>query len=300
MSADGRGAYPTVQAAVDALHDTGGEIDLQPGTYREKVTISGDNVHLKGLGAKPDDVVIVWGDSAANTGSTFKSQTVLVTGDGFHADNLTIQNDYSKHSDVGSQAVALSLTGDKDVLTHVRLLGAQDTLYVNKGPDGRMSRDYFADCFIEGHVDFIFGNAKAYFQGCEIHGIAHSEVMYTAQSRNAPDEDSAFVFDHCTFTAGAGAQNVSLGRPWRAYASVVLLNANIKTPLVKGGWREWHPGETDRLKTTYYAEYQSTGPGADPTGREPYSYQLTDAQAARWRLDSFFKGDTDWLPKDAR
>lgn len=300
ISADGKGVYPTLQAAIDALHDTGGEIDLQPGVYREKVSITGNDVHLRGLGVRPDDVVIVWGDSAANTGSTFKSQTVLVTGDGFHADNLTIQNDYAKHSDVGSQAVALSLTGDKDVLTHVRLLGAQDTLYVNKGPQGRMSRDYFSDCYIEGHVDFIFGNAKAYFQGCEIHGIPHSEVMYTAQSKNAPDEDSGFVFDDCAFTAEPGAQGVSLGRAWRAYATVVLLNAKIETPLIKGGWREWHPGQTETLKTAYYAEYKSTGVGADPTGREPYSHQLTDAQAAQWKLAAFFKGDTGWLPQNAR
>ena len=300
ISADGKGAYPTLQAAIDALHDTGGEIDLQPGVYREKATVSGPDLHLKGLGAGPEAVVIVWGDSAASTGSTFKSSTLLASGDGFRADNLTIQNDYAQHTDVGSQAVALSLTGDKAVLTHVRLLGAQDTLYVNKGPQGRMSRDYFADCYIEGHVDFIFGNAKAYFRGCEIHGIPHSEVMYTAQSKNAPDEDSGFVFDDCTFTAEPGAQGVSLGRAWRAYATVVLLNAKIETPLIKGGWREWHPGQTQTLKTAYYAEYKSTGVGADPTGREPYSHQLTDAQAAQWKLPAFFKGDRGWLPQDAR
>ena len=65
ISADGKGAYPTLQAAIDALHDTGGEIDLQPGVYREKATVSGPDLHLKGLGAGPEAVVIVWGDSAA-------------------------------------------------------------------------------------------------------------------------------------------------------------------------------------------------------------------------------------------
>jgi len=294
----GPGGYAGVQAALDALPANGGEIDIAPGTYREKVTVSKPDVRLKGLGARPNDVVIVWGDSAAATGSTFKSQSVLITGDGFHADNLTIENDYSLHSNVGSQAVALSLSGDKAVLRHVRLLGAQDTLYAGKGPNGRMSRQVFSDCYIEGHVDFIFGNAKAYFRNCEIHGIAHSEVMYTAQSRNAPDEDSAFVFDHCTFTAEAGIPAVSLGRPWRAYAAVVLLDSRIDTPLIKGGWREWHPMDpdrTERLRTAYYAEYKSSGIGASPTTREPWSYQLTDVQAASWRLDAFFKDDTGWI-----
>ncbi len=291
-------AYATVQAAVDALPDSGGEIEIAPGTYREKLVVLRNGVHLKGLGAKPQDVVLVYGDGASTAGGTFKSFSVNAAGDDFHADNLTIQNDYWLNPDNRpSQAVALALTGDRAVLTHVRLLGHQDTLYANKGPKGRMARQYFADCYIEGHVDFIFGNAKAYFKDCEIHGLAHPEVMYTAQSKNAPTEDSAYVFDHCTLTAEAGALAVSLGRAWRPYATVIFLNTHMAAPVIKDGWREWHPGQTDTLRSAYYAEYKSTGPGANPTGREPYSHQLTDTQAATWSLDSFFKNDTQWLQK---
>ena len=297
VSHDTGAQYQTVQAAVDALPDAGGDIEIAPGTYREKLVVARNGVHLKGTGAKPEDTVLVYGDSSLTAGGTFKSFSVNAAGDDFHADNLTIQNDYWLNPDnKPSQAVALALNGDRAVLTHVRLLGHQDTLYANKGPGGRMARQYFADCYVEGHVDFIFGNAKAYFKDCEIHGLAHNSVMYTAQSKNSPSEDSAYVFEHCTLTADPQAQNISLGRAWRPYATVIFLRTDMQADVIKDGWREWHPGETHTLLTAYYAEYKSTGPGANATGREPYSYQLTDTQAAAWSLDAFFKGDTQWLP----
>ncbi len=300
VSHDEASAFHTVQAAIDALPDSGGDIDIAPGTYREKLVIAHNGVHLHGSGAKAEDTLLVYGDCAATSGGTFKSYSVNASGDDFHADNLTIQNDcWLTPGAKPSQAVALALTGDRAVLTHVRLLGHQDTLYANKGPNGRMARQYFADCYIEGHVDFIFGNSKAYFHGCEIHGVPHQSVMYTAQSKNSPDEDSAYVFDHCKLTADKDASGIALGRAWRPYATVIYLYTDMEAPIMKGGWREWTPGKTDTLRSAYYAEYKSTGPGADATGREPFSYQLTDQQAATWTLKAFFKGDTSWLPAGA-
>lgn len=297
VSHDDPAAYHSVQAAMDALPAGGGEIEIAPGTYREKLLIAKAGIHLHGMGTKPQDVVLVYGDCAATAGGTFKSYSVDASGDDFRASDLTIQNDcWLTPGAKPSQAVALALTGDRAVLSHVRLLGHQDTLYANKGPGGRMSRQYFADCYIEGHVDFIFGNAKAWFERCELHGLAHQSVMYTAQSKNSPDEDSAYVFDHCVLTADKDAQGVSLGRAWRPYATVVYLHTDMEAPVMKGGWREWTPGKTNTLPTADYAEYQSTGPGADPTGREPYAFQLSDQQARQWTLKAFFKGDTGWLP----
>lgn len=293
---DVRADYQTIQAAIDALPEQGGEVLIAPGTYREKLTIDKQGVRLRGEGKAAYATVIVFGDSALSAGGTAKSYTVRVSGDDFQARNLTIQNDYwLQPGRPPSQAVALALTGDRAVLTQVRLLGHQDTLYANKGIGGRMARQYFSDCYIEGHVDFIFGNAKAFFERCELHGLAHPEVMYTAQSRNAADEDSAYVFDHCLLTAEAGAGQITLGRPWRPYARVVWLHADIRASVMSAGWRDWHPGETNSLPTTYYAEYRSTGPGANAQARTPFSHQLTDREAERWMLSEFFEHDTDWI-----
>ena len=58
----------------------------------------------------------------------------------------------------------------------MRFLGFQDTLY----PTGKPSRQYFADCYIEGNVAFIFGDARACFENCQIHSLTHDVVFITA------------------------------------------------------------------------------------------------------------------------
>lgn len=297
VSPDRPGAYRTVQDAIDALAKTGGTILIAPGRYREKLTIRANDIRLRGTGRTPADVVLVFGDASATVGGTLKSATMTVSGDGFHATNLTVQNDYwldPAHSP--SQAVALALTGDRAVVRRVRLLGHQDTLYANRGPNRRPTRQYFRDCYIEGHVDFIFGDAMAYFDRCQIHGLAHETVWYTAQSRNAPDDDgSAYVFDRSRFTAEPGARNIALGRAWRPHARVILLDARLDAPVLPAGWTEWTAGKTITLDTAYFAEYRSTGRGAAPDAREPRTHQLTAAQASRWRRDAFFGRDIGWI-----
>jgi pectin methylesterase-like acyl-CoA thioesterase/pectate lyase len=293
-------AYSSIRAALDVLPATGGEILLAPGEYREKIAIDSPHVTLRGLGTRPNDVVVVWGDSAATAGGTFRSATLHVSGDDFRAENLTVQNEYHLKNERQSQAVALSVTGDRAVFDRVRMLGAQDTLYAGakkcSSEPCETTRQYFRDCYIEGHVDFIFGDSKAFFERCEIHAIAHPEILITAHARTAADQDKAFVFDHCRITAEPGAQNIYFGRPWRDYAAVIFMNTDIRANLHPDGWREWTPGKTDRLQRAFYAEYRSTGPMADTSKRQPHAHPLTDADAARWQLPAFLAGKDGWRP----
>ncbi|MFS7931237.1 putative pectinesterase [Helianthus anomalus] len=53
------------------------------------------------------------------------------------------------------QAVALRIAGNKAVLYRVRILGTQDTLLDETGSH------YFYQRYIQGSVDFIFGNARS-------------------------------------------------------------------------------------------------------------------------------------------
>jgi pectin methylesterase-like acyl-CoA thioesterase len=300
MMAAAAPAAPSLRQAIDALPESGGEIALPPGVYREKVLIAKPNVHLRGTGKKPGEVLIVWGDSHATVGGTIKSATLTVSGDGFRAENLTIQNDFKWQSNEGSQAVALAVTADRAAFRKVRLLGAQDTLYAGSRKCAAepcpVSRQYFRDCYIEGHVDFIFGDANAFFERCEIHALAHPEVMLTAHSRTAPEQEKAYVFDRCRITAAAGTGTIYLGRPWRDYARVVFMNTRMDARIHPAGWREWTPGTTERLKTAYYAEYRPRGKFADVGAREPLSHQLSAAEAAPWRKEVFLAGRDGWQP----
>lgn len=296
------GGYASVQSAVDALPAEGGVIEIAPGTYREKINVSRPHVRFKGLGRKPGDVVLVWSDASATVGGTFKSASVTITGDDFEARNLTIANDYHLKATVPSQAVALFVNGDRAVFDRLRLLGAQDTLYAGHrkcapGAACQNSRQYFRDSYIEGHIDFIFGDGKTVFDHCHLHGLAHDGVMFTAQSRLTPEQDSGYVFDHARVTVDRKATGVFLGRAWRPYATVVFLNSRLGKGLDPKGWREWTPGKTETWKTAYYAEYRSKGPGAKPPAREPWTHQLTTAEAARWAMPGFLKGADGWVPK---
>lgn len=284
----------SVQRRIDAAPDTGAVITIAPGTYREVLTIDKPHIRLRGTGTDASQTVIVFDKSAGTSGGTTHSATVNVTGDDFLAEDITFQNDFNAHHPQlpqGSQALALKVTGDRAIFRNVRLLGNQDTLYA--ASKDSPSSQYFQDCYIEGNVDFIFGDAKAYFGHCEIRSNAHNGGFITAQSKNRPEQDSAYVFNHCKLTADAGVSRVFLGRPWRPYATVIFLNTEMGAHLEPAGWREWHPGETHSLDTAFYAEYNSTGSGAHPGERDPHTRILTAAEAAKYELKTFFNG---WLP----
>jgi pectin methylesterase-like acyl-CoA thioesterase len=291
----------SIQRAVDALPLSGGDITVQPGTYREVVAIRKPHVHLHGADADPAKTVIVYNNGAANSGGTFNSSTVFVEGDDVTIDHLSIVNDLGAGK---GQAVALHVTADRAIFRNVRVIGAQDTLfaasrycYSDYGPCVA-ARQYFADCYIEGNTDFIFGDSMAVFDRCEIHGIDAGSVMYTAQSRHTAEQtDSGYIFDHCHLTGkprGGGA--ISLGRSWRPYATVVFLNAQIDAPVIPEGWTEWERFGKPTLPTAFYAEYESTGPGADAKDRERYSQQLTAVEVEHWSPRKFLAGKDGWNP----
>jgi pectinesterase len=263
-------------------------------------------IEFRGETKDPATVVLVYGNSAASTCGTRCSGTLFVTGKDFVATDMTIANDYSKTSNVPSQAVAVMVRGDRAVFRKVRLLGAQDTLYAaSDGCQGddkskcKPSRQYYSDCYIEGHVDFIFGDAKAVFERCEIRSIPHEAGGYlTAQSNTVAGQDGGYVFNHCTLTADAGVADGSyyLGRPWRDYSTVIFMNTTMGAHINPSGWSAWKDSPTDRLKTATYAEYNSSGPGANPQTREPDSKQLTKDEAKKFETKVYLAGSDGWDP----
>ena len=332
VAVDGTGDTTTVQAAIDRLPATGGTILVAPGTYREQVIINQSHVTLKGTAAEPGTTVLVDDTSQGTRGAKPSYATVHVLGDDFHAANITFQNDFNRtHEQVsaGSQAQALNMEGDRNILANVRILGNQDTLYIGArgcGQAGSLripppsstsfppgsqpapvpptpctpaaTRSYFTHCVIAGNVDFIYGDGNAVFNDCEIHSTEHAAGGYlTAQGKYLANQQSTFVFNHCRLTGEPGLAHVYLGRPWRPYASVVYLNCVMGAHIDPAGWHEWHPGETHNLDTVFYAEYNSTGPGATPSAREPKSRQLTKAEAAQFETTRFLAGSDHWNPE---
>jgi len=328
VAADGTGEYSTVQSAIDHLPATGGIVLVAPGTYREQVIINLSHVTLKGTGSDPGKTIIVDDTSQGTRGSKPSYATVHVLGDDFRAENITFQNDFNRtHEQVsaGSQAQALNMEGDRNIITNVRILANQDTLYIGargcgqagsrRSPSGSATappsatptttpctpvptRSYFTHCVVAGNVDFIYGDGNAVFNDCEIHNTEHAAGGYiTAQGKYIADQHSTFVFNHCRLTGEPGLAHVYLGRPWRPYASVVYLNTVMGQHIDPVGWHEWHPGETHNLDTVFYAEFKSTGPGGSPAAREPKSHQLTNAEAKQFETARFLAGSDHWNPE---
>ncbi|MBZ5534485.1 MAG: hypothetical protein LAO31_00900 [Acidobacteriia bacterium] len=324
VAASGTGDYYSIQRAIDVAPASGAVISIAPGTYREALTIAKPNIRLRSPYTDATKTVIAFDGSA---GGALKPATVTVLADNFVAENLTIANDSSERpgkmgtapksgtvpiSPVpifpvqqaqGSRAPALRVTGDRAVFRNVRLLGNQGTLYAGSKDCASAtrrpctsSRQYFSNCYIEGNVDIISGDGKAFFDRCEIHSTKRSTGVVTAQGKHYPEQESGFLFDLCTLTAEPGVTDVWLGRPWRPYASVVFLNTHMGAHIRTAGWREGIPGETNSTNLAFFGEYDSSGPGAHSVERDPHSKQLSAQEAAGFEIRRFLAGQDQWDP----
>jgi pectinesterase len=289
VAADGSGQFRTVQAAIDAAPNQSGRpviIQLKPGTYHEKVTVPALKTHLVLRGADAATTSITYADHVGMPGiTTPTSYSVLVQANDFSAENVTIENTAGY---TAGQAVALNVEGDRASFRHCRLVGNQDVLLLATGG----SRQYYQDCYIEGTTDFIFGASIGVFDHCVIKSKKNSFV--TAASTPA-GQSYGFVFLNCTLTADTAlAKKVYLGRPWRPNAQVVYLRCELGGHIAPAGWDNWK--NADNEKTAYYAEYRSTGSGANPAARVPWAHQLTTKEAKKYTLKQIFGGQEPWKP----
>ncbi len=288
LTADGETHFVRIQNALDHAPEPGpgGRLFLHiaPGTYPERLYIAQyrKRTTFLGEGQSPADVVITSKQSGPNTGGTFFSETVEVLADDFQADNVTFENT----AGATGQALAISVTADRAIFKNCRFLGYQDTLFANYG------RHYYVNSYIAGAVDFIFGNAAAVFDKSEIH-VTHPGYL-TAQSRLSEKQPTGYVILNSKVTEDdLGGKTYALGRPWRDYSRVVFINTELSKSVEPGGWNDWKRNPV----RAFYAEYNSTGPGANPSARVPWSRQLDKKDVAAYLPAKFLAGDDHWDPE---
>lgn len=294
VAADGSGDYRTIQEAVNAFRAYSPvplQLYIRNGVYKEKLVIPSWITNLTITGENADSTIITNDDYSGKFRSkdtvadktkysTFSSFTVWVQGNDITIKDLTIRNTAGR---VG-QAVALHVDGDRVMVQNCRLFGNQDTLLTANDS----SRQYYIGCIIEGTTDFIFGPATAVFEDCVIRSLSNSYI--TAASTPAWKQ-FGYVFLNCRLTATGEAKQVYLGRPWRAYARTVFIGCEMGVHIRAEGWENWRNPENE--KTTFYAEYKNSGPGAATTGRAGWSRQLTKKEAAAYTTGRIFG---DWKP----
>jgi pectinesterase len=293
VSPDGSAQFKSVQEAINATPQNAGPsnqvfIHIKPGIYKEAIYVQREKrfVHLVG---EDTAKTILTGDLYASMPGpdgqiigTFRTASTFIDADDFSAENITFENSAGPKG----QALAIRVDGDRVAFRQCRFLGWQDTILDNRG------RHYYADCYIAGVTDFIFGGGTSFFEECHIHCLSRGYI--TAASTPA-EEPFGFVFLNCTITGADGVQSY-LGRPWRDYAATAFLHTQMSGIIRPEGWDNWKLPA--REKTARYAEFSNAGPGAETAGRVSWSRQITPDEAASYTVENVLGGPDHWKPRD--
>lgn len=216
-------------------------------------------------------------------------------GEGFMAQSIGFKNTAGpeKH-----QAVALRVQSDRSIFLNCRMEGYQDTLYV------QTHRQFYRGCYIMGTIDFIFGDAAAILQTCDIvirKPMENQKNTVTAQGRIDKHQTTGIVLQKCKISADSSLEpeksriSSYLGRPWKEYSRTVVLESEIDDVIQSDGWLPWE-GEF-ALQTLYYAEFKNIGAGSRVKDRVKWPGYQTDfkkEEAVKYTVSQFIQGES-WL-----
>jgi pectinesterase len=294
VAADGSAQFASVQSAIMSVPSGSREnpvvIHIKPGVYKELIYVQREKRFFKLVGESPTNTILTFNLNAGMTNldgnpiGTFKTPSTTIDADDFTAENVTFENSAGP---VG-QALAIRVDGDRASFHNCRFLGWQDTILLNRG------RQYFENCYICGHTDFIFGAATAWFEKCQIHALRDGFLTAASTPLDVP---FGFVFSNCKITGELGVKTF-LGRPWRIYASTIYLNCEMSEAIRPEGWNDWKKSEAHA--TARYAEFNSTGPGASPTNRPAWTKQLQKSDAEKITVEKVLGGADGWNPTAVR
>lgn len=249
--------YQSIQAALDNNKSSLKDrliLEIDPGEYREKVTVNLPGVTFKNTDTTGKNKVIIRASYYSSNNfdangvfhpkdaydlGTDQSATVIInaSGTGFSAYGITFQNDYNITDHLGENeqtpAVAFNSKADKITIHDSSFIGRQDTLYLQ----GDGNRVVIVNSYIEGTVDFIFGNADAYIKDSYIYMTyfpGRKSGYFTAP--NTAKGYTGLVFDNSTFGVSEdypSKSNIYLARPWQTeIATQTKRSADGSTKLI--------------------------------------------------------------------
>ncbi|WP_324672111.1 pectate lyase [Hymenobacter sp. GOD-10R] len=233
VAQNGSGDFRTIQEAINSLPKGGGQLPvvfIKNGTYREKVTIDGKpGLVLRGQSEKGVVITISQANAyfrcdAANAGRWDVATLNLRDSPGMTLEQLTVVNSYGADHPNGETLACPNSPGGKITINsadHQMALytGANTTRLVVRhctfrtlGNDTVSPWDkedglyYFADCTMEGSVDFYCPRGWAYAENCRF--ICHN-LNAAIWHDGSMNKDAKTVLKNCTFT---GDKDWKLGR----------------------------------------------------------------------------------------
>ena len=285
VAADGTGDFCTVQAAIDfvpAGNTAPVAITVQPGTYNEINYVPSNKPFLTVRGADRNTTIIQYPNNATVNNGNQRAQFGVDAPD-FTLENITLHNT-TPHG--GSQAEAFRGNNQRILLNRVNLASFQDTLLLQ-------GTGFVTDSYIEGDVDFMWGNGAVYFQNDELKAVTSSG--YYTQIRNGQN-GAGNVYVNCRLTAPQGVTGSYLARidpTVFPYSQVVYINTAMGPHIAPVGWLLNNSNTAPNVQFWEYNSTDLSGVPVDTSKRLNVSRQLSDAEAAKWGDPATALG---WVP----
>lgn len=220
-------AINTLKEALDKA-SCGDVIYLEDRIYYEKIVIEVPNLTIIGKKNSKISYNVSHGTLIPGTNKkygTTGSASVLVKDNatGFTAINVTFENNFDSVGQKNAQAVALKIECNNSKLDSCKILGKQDTLYIDYGKNNLVK-----NCYIEGDVDFIFGSADCTFENCIIKALkTEKNVAYFTAPSTYINNQEGFNFKNCTFICDKDL-DCYLGRPWFPGGALMPVYPKVK------------------------------------------------------------------------
>ncbi|KAH7920300.1 carbohydrate esterase family 8 protein [Leucogyrophana mollusca] len=311
---DSRADFTSVQEAVLSLPESGdATILIGEGEYFEMVNVTRSApVTLLGQldpetafdpagNASQRNLVQIWNNIYVKDGLTDEETATLTVAPpsgvqfgnvNFRAYNIDFENRAANYSI--SQALVTSVMYANASFYGCAFASYQDTWYTGHG-----ASTYAVDSIIYGQTDYLFGFGTAWFQSVTLanracgggitawqgtNGTRYGAYIADSRIMRSPDANATTVTDYSCF----------LGRDWNPEAVAVYLRNYMDESIQPAGFTPWD-GETTVPNTTYYAEFDSYGPGGNTSARVPQDHILTAVQAQNFTLEDVFYGTPAWI-----
>ena len=253
------------------------KIFLPNGTYDLGETVliglSGTNTSIIGESAEGTIIKTAPPTSMEGLG---KADMLLNTGTGLYVQDVTLQNAMPYSPSADGRAAVLHDKGNNTICKNVNMLSYQDTYYSNK-----VGATYYIEGGeLHGIVDFLCGDSRVYFNGCDIITESGKAATITANSE-------LYVFNNCTITDNG--ENYNFGRAWSSDnggPKCIFLNTTLTNPskLIATRWN------TKGINVDYTVAGEYGTKNAEGTNITPASNIVT-FQKASTTLETILTAD---------